>query len=132
MNKSVVLGQLKQSDVINDVEEIEYKPEFLVVRFFYKFDEDELEAARDYADSETDGKVDEKSWYDDFYIPYLTDISVDEVRDTIEDMVEELNLAAEYISYEPERDDTAIEFIAVFTDDGREFDIDQVLDSISI
>lgn len=132
MEKGSILEQLKQSLGISDVEEIDYKPNFLVTRFFYDFDDDETEAARDYADSQGSMEDDEDAWYDERYIPYLTDIAVDEVRDTIEDIVESGDVSAEYISYEPERDDNSLEFIAVFADKDVEFDIDEVLDSIGI
>lgn len=131
MDKASIIEQIKQMTGIGEVEEIEYKPDFLVLRFFYEFDDDEVEAARDYADTESTGD-DEDEWYDDCYIPFLVDAAVDEVRDTIEEMVESGDINAQYVSYEPERDDKSLEFVAVFTDEEVEFDIDEVLNSIGI
>lgn len=132
MNKNNLIEQIRQSGAIVDVEEIEYKPDFLVVRFFYDYDEDELDAARDYANSETSSEDDEDKWYDEFYIPYIIDLAVDEVKDTIEEIVDKNSVGAEYISYEPGRDDKNVEFIAVFANEGIEFDIDEILESIGI
>lgn len=130
MNKSKVLEMLKQSPGIQEVEEIQYDPELLVVSFFYDYDEDELEAARDYANTESGDE--EENWYSDYYIPYITDLAADEVRDSIEEIVDELGLNAEYISYEPDKDDESCEFVAAFSDEGREFDIDEIMESIGI
>lgn len=132
MDKNSIMELLKQSDIISNVEEIEYKPDFLIVRFFYGYSEDELEAAKDYANTEASNEDDEDKWYDEYYIPYLIDIAVDEISDTIEDMIEKSSLNAEYVSYEPGREDKTSEFIAVFTDASKEFDIDEILDSIGI
>jgi len=132
MDKSKIIEKLEQAPGVQGVEEIEYKPEFMVVRLFYTYDEDELEAAKDYANSQNDAEDDEDKWYDEYFIPYIIDLAADEMRDTIEEMAESMNLNAEYISYEPDRDDDSCEFIAVFADDGKEFDIDNVLDSIGL
>jgi len=130
MDKNKIMEFLKQSQVIEDMEEIKYKPEFLVVKFFYNYDDDEIDAAKDFANSQSSQEENEDTWYDEHYIPYLIDIAVDEVRDTIEELVDKTGLNAEYISYEPDRDDVGCEFVAVFADEGKDFDIDEILDSL--
>lgn len=132
MDKNKILDILKQLPGIGDVEEIQYEPEYLVVRMFYDYDVDELEAARDYANSQSNAADDEDKWFSEYYIPYLIDLAVDEVRDSIEEIVDSRNVIAEYISYEPDREDDSCEFIAVFADEGKEFDIDDILDDIGI
>ncbi|KPU44196.1 hypothetical protein OXPF_23640 [Oxobacter pfennigii] len=132
MDKNKILETLRQSQVVEDIEEIKYKPDFLVARFFYVFDSDETEAAQDYANSMSDQDENEDAWYEEHYIPYLIDIAVDEVRDVIEDMVDDTGLNAEYVSYEPDREDDRCEFLAVFADGDKEFDIDEVLDNLEI
>lgn len=132
LDKNTIMERLKKSPGIEGVEEITYKPDFLVLRFFYDYDEDELEAATDYANSHSNADDDEDKWYGEYYIPYIIDVAVDEVRDTIEDMVEEMNISAEYVSYEPDKDDEGCEFIAVFAAGGEEFDIDNILDELKL
>jgi hypothetical protein len=131
MDKNKILEVLNKSSELQSIEEIQYKPDFFVVRFFYGYDESEMDAAKDYANSQ-DNNDDEDKWYDEFYLPYLVDIAVDEVRDIIEELVDNHNLSAEYISYEPDRDDDNCEFIAVFTNEDKEFDIDSILDELKI
>lgn len=132
MNKIKIIDYLRQSAGIEDVEEIEYKPGFLVLRFFYSYDNDELDAARDYADKESSTENSEDQWYDEYYLPYMMDLAVDEVRDDIEELVESEEINVEYISYELDRDDESLEFIAVFADDTNEFDIDKVLEELGL
>lgn len=132
MDKNQIIEKLKKAPGIQEVEEINYKADFLVLRFFYDYDEDELEAASDYANSQSDADDDEDKWYGEYYIPYIIDVAVDEVRDTIEEMVEELDISAEYVSYEPDKDDESCEFIAAFAAGGTEFDIDKILDELEL
>lgn len=132
MDKGKVIEHMRNSGCIGNVEEIEYKPDYLVLRFFYDFDDDEIEAAKDYANNESGEDSDEDTWYGEYYSPYLTDLAVDEVRDIIEELVENQDYNAEYISYELDKDDESMEFIAVFTDSDKEFEIDDVLDSLNL
>lgn len=132
MDNSKIVNALNQSQGIGTVEEIEYKPGFLVLRLIYDYDQDELDAAKAYANSQGNAEQDEDKWYDEYYIPYLIDLAVDEVRDSIEELVDEMDLNAQYISYEPERDDDSCEFIAVFGGKDTEYDIDDVLDEIGL
>ena len=131
MDKNKVQEYLKSQGILQEIEEIEYKKDFLVIRFFYDYDEDELGAAKEYANSQTDSE-DEDKWYDEYYVPYLIDIAVDEIRDTMEEVVEELGVNAEYITYQPERDDDTCEFIAAFADSENEFDIDDILEELNL
>jgi hypothetical protein len=131
-NKERIVEVLKEGPGIGEIEVLEYKPEFLVLRFFYEYDDEELEAAKDYANNQVGTDDSEDVWYDEYYIPYIIDLAVDEVNDTIQEMVENMDLNVEFINYEPERDDERSEFIAVLTDSGREFDIDEVLKALDL
>lgn len=130
MEKDKIIDYIEESPGIEDIEEISYKPELLVLDFFYVFDDDELNSAKDFANKETNNGETDDAWYDEHYIPYLMDIALDQVSDTLQDASEEMNLNVEYVNYEIERDDESCEFIAVFSEKDVEFDIDEVLDSI--
>lgn len=130
MDRNSVMEMFKQYPVFEEVEEIGSKDGLLVLRFYYGYDDDELDAAREYADSETNIEEDEDKWYDEYYIPYIADIAMDEVRDTMEEMVERTGYNAEFVSYEPERDSERCEFAAVIADENREFDIEEILESL--
>lgn len=128
MDKNKVMELLNNSPGVEDVEEIDYKPEIMVLRFYYRFDSDEIEAAKDYANTQTQ---DEHKWYDEYYLPYLTDIATDEVRDNLEELVDETGIDVEYINYELGREDGACEFIAAFTEEDLELDIDKVVEDLN-
>jgi tRNA splicing endonuclease len=130
MDRNSVMEMFKQYPVFEEVEEIGSKDGLLVLRFYYGYDDDELDAAREYADSETNIEEDEDKWYDEYYIPYIADIAMDEVRDTMEEMVERTGYNAEFVSYEPERDSERCEFAVVIADENREFDIEEILESL--
>lgn len=130
MDRNKVIDSIKNSPGVEDIEEIQYKPDLLVLNFSYVFDDDELNSAVNFANTESGGEEKNDAWYDEHYTPYLMDIALDEVSDTIQDIVEEMDLNVEYVNYEIERDDKFCEFIAVFSDKDVKFDIDEVLDSI--
>jgi hypothetical protein len=132
MDKEKILDNLKQSAGVQDLKEIEYKQGYLVLQFFYEYDNDEIEAAKAYANNETNSEDSEDVWYDEYYIPYLIDIAVDEVSESLEDMVEKMDLNAQYVNYELERDDESCEFVAVFAENDVEFDIEDVLNEIGM
>ncbi|WP_097027071.1 hypothetical protein [Clostridium peptidivorans] len=121
---------------LSEVEEIEYKDkETLVLRFFYDFDEDELSAAQAYAKEECKEDENEEKFYD-YYVPYLNEISVDNVSDIVEGLMEEEGVKAQFISYEVEIDETDeeepyTEFIAVITED-KDVDIEKVLEELNL
>ncbi|MEA4825587.1 MAG: hypothetical protein VB130_02975 [Clostridium sp.] len=130
MNKTNIL-EILQENGLNNVEEITSKENLFVVRFFYDFDEDELEAARGYANDESEDEEDGEGWKDEYYLPYLNDIAADNVGDTIEEITEEFNINAQYISYEFDgEEDANCEFIAVFSSEA--FDIEEVLEELEL
>lgn len=121
---------------LSEVEEIEYKDkETLVLRFFYDFDEDELSAAQAYAEEECEEDENEEKFYD-YYVPYLNEISVDNVSDIVEGLMEEEGVKAQFISYEVEigetdEEDPYTEFIAVITED-KDVDIEKILEELNL
>ncbi|QGU95689.1 hypothetical protein GOM49_11845 [Clostridium bovifaecis] len=128
MNKKDVLEFLRENE-LDDVEEISSKKGLLVVRFFYDFDEDELEAARGYANDESEEDADEESWKEEYYLPYLNDIAADNVGEIIEEVVEEFDISGQYISYDLNEEERC-EFIGVFSNE--DFDIEEVLEELDL
>lgn len=128
MNKKDVLEFLRENE-LDDVEEISSKKGMLVVRFFYDFDEDELEAARGYANDESEDDEDAESWKEEYYLPYLNDIAADNVGEIIEEVVEEFDISGQYISYDLNEEERC-EFIGVFSNE--DFDIEEVLEELDL
>lgn len=132
MNKEDILKKLDEYD-LSDIDIIDYKEkDALVVRFFYDFDEDIINAAKAYADDEC-GDSEEDIWYEEFFLPYLSDYAVDEVGQYIEEIMEQFNVEAQFISYEIEKEDYDYsEFLAVFFPKEKSMTIEDVLENLDV
>jgi hypothetical protein len=132
MEKSTVIEYLKSND-FEDVEEIKYKDESLIVRFYYDFDDSEIEAASAYANDECEEESEGEIWYNKFFIPYLNDIVVDNVGEIIENCSEEFDLEAQFITYDIDEEQIEYaEIIAEFANRGQEIDVEKAVDDLKI
>lgn len=132
MNKQKIINSLEKEG-FKEIDEIEYSQEIKVFNFFYVFDEAELDAAKDYANENYDEANGEDEWYDEFFLPYLVDLASDNVRDTLEDICEELELSGEFIMYEPDRENyEQMEFILVMAEQDVEFDVDEIVEELEL
>lgn len=130
MEKEKVVNFLLDNG-LEEVQEINDNDGVLVLRFYYDFDEDEINAAKAYANDESEEEEGGDSWYDEFLLPYLNELAVDSTGEIIEDLMEELNIEAQYMSYEIERENYDYnEFIAVFYEKGKDIDLDEILQKI--
>ncbi|MCY6356486.1 hypothetical protein [Clostridium sp. ZS2-4] len=129
MKERKIIEFLGKND-LSDVEELDYEDGMVVSRFFYDFDEDELSAAKNYASDESGDTEDGEVWKEEFYIPYLNDIAADNVGEIIEEVIEEFELVAQYVSYGVDEEQERNEFIAVFSKE--DFDIEEVLDKLDL
>lgn len=130
MNKEEIINYLEENG-LSDIEDLEYKGNAVVLRFTFDFDEDEINAAKAYADDESEDETEEDTWYDDFFLPYLNELAIDNVGEIIEESMEELELESQFVSYEVDRENYNYnEFIAVFYKRGLEIDIDEVLEEL--
>lgn len=130
MNKENIIQFLEEND-LTDIEELSSSEESVLLKFFYDFDEDELKAARAYANDESEGESESEEWYDEFFLPYLSDLSVDTVGQVIEDLMEDMELEAQFTCYEIDKENhDYVEFAAVFYKPGNEIDLDKILDEI--
>lgn len=127
MNKEKIIEFL-ESNSLNDIEEIEYNGKAVVISFSFDFDDAELEAARAYANDESEDEEEGQIWYNDFFLPYLNELAIDNIGDIIEDLMEKEDIEAQFVSYEVDRENYGYnEFIAVFYENGTDIDIDEVL-----
>lgn len=130
MEKEKIINFLLNND-LEEVQEISNDGEVLVLRFYYDFDDDEISAAKAYASDESEDEEEGDSWYDEFLLPYLNELAVDSTGEIIEELMEELNVEAQYMSYEIDRENYDYnEFIAVFYEKGKSIDLDEVLKKI--
>jgi len=130
MEKEKIVSFLLDNDLA-EVQELSDDNGVLVLRFYYDFDEDEVNAAKAYANDESEDEEEGDSWYDEFLLPYLNELAVDSTGEIIEELMEELNVEAQYMSYEIERENYDYnEFIAVFYEKGKDVDLDEILSRI--
>lgn len=120
-----------ESAGLKEVEEISYKAGFVVARFFYDFDEDEIEAAKAYSNDECEDEAEGEVWFDDFFLPYLSDLAVDNIGEIVEEVAEGNELEVQYVTYDIDPDDyDYCEGIAVFS--AEELDIEAILDDLEV
>ncbi|WP_040212191.1 hypothetical protein [Clostridium polynesiense] len=129
------INEIKQYLLDNDfseVEEIEYKGEALLLRAFYDFDEDEIKAAKAYSSDESDYEAESEEWYSEFFLPYLSDLAVDNAGQTIEEAMEEFEVNAQFVAYDIDINNYDYnEFIIAFSEKD-ELDIESILEEIGL
>jgi len=130
MDKEKIMEYLLEND-INEIELIKEEKDYFAVRFYYDFDIDEMKAAEAYADDEG-GKERNEIWQEDFYLPYLTELAVDNVGEIIEEIMAETGVKSQFISYEMEEGDDFSEFIAIFYEDESQINIEDVLEKLEV
>ena len=132
MDKNKIIELLKVKEV-TDIEELKYNDEVFVLRFYYDFDESEVKSARAYANDESGEVEDSEAWAEEFFLPYLTDLAIDNVGEYIEEIMEEAEIAAQYMSYDLNADEVDYcEFIAIFHKEDKNIEIETVLDDLKL
>lgn len=130
MNKKEIIEFLEENGA-SRIEDLSSKGKQLVIKFYYEFDEDELEAARGYANDESEEEEDGDQWKEEYFLPFLNDIAADNIGEVIEEIIDEFDLNAQYISYDADIDkEERCEFIAVFSKE--DFDIEEVLEDLGL
>ncbi|MBC2581907.1 hypothetical protein [Clostridium sp. DJ247] len=132
MNKENIISFLDDNG-LTEIEEIKHNKEGLLLKFDFDFDKEEIDAAKAYADDESEETEENDTWYDNFFIPYLNELAIDTVGEIIEDLMDELEVEAQFISYEISKEDYNYnEFVAVFYERGKEIDLGEILDSLEL
>ena len=134
MNKIEILNFLKENG-LTDAEELNYKDGIFAVNFFYDFDEAETKSAKAYANDESEEGEEEggEVWYEEFFLPYLNDLAVDNVGEIIEEIMEKFNLDGQYVSYEMDEEaHECNEFVAIFHEKGKEVDIEKIIEELNL
>lgn len=132
MDKNAIIKVLNDNN-FNSIEEIPYVEETFVVRFFYEFDEDEIEAARAYSNDESEDEENGDEWYEEFFLPYLNDLAVDNVGEIVEDIMEKFDLDAQFVSYDMDEEEYSDnEFIAAFFPKGKVKEIEEILEELEL
>jgi hypothetical protein len=118
---------------IDEVEELKSSEEQVVVRFFYDFDEDEIKSARAYAKDECEEEEESEAWYEDFYLPYLNDLAIDNIGEIMQEAMDKFQVEAQYVSYEADQENSDYcEFIAVIYKKGISVEIESILEEMNL
>lgn len=127
MNKIKIFNMLEDNELY-DLKEIKKNNAVLVVNFKYEFDDLEISGAESYANEEYDKEEKDDSWYDDYYLPYLNDMAIDNVEDIMDEISEEESLDYEFVAYELSKEQVDyVEFIAVFFKGEIDFELDELV-----
>lgn len=128
MDKEKILEHLDESGM-SDIEVVKEEKDYMAVKFYYDFDADEMKAAEAYANDES-GKEKNEAWLEEFYLPYLTEMAVDNVGEIIEEVMGDTGTKAQFVSYQMEEGDDYSEFIAVFHEEDAAVSIEDILDKL--
>ncbi|EKQ53185.1 MULTISPECIES: hypothetical protein [unclassified Clostridium] len=127
MKSSEIINFLEENDLA-DVEEIKRKGNYVIIKFFYDFDKEELSAAKAYSNEESDFEPESDEWYKEYYIPYLRDIAVDNVEAILEETMEEFELETKYKEFGMENVESGyFKFIAAFSDELTDSEMEDIL-----
>lgn len=127
MDISEIKSFLEDND-LSDVEEIKQEDDYILLKFYYDFDKDELMAAKSYSNEESDFEAESVEWYNDYYIPFLKDIADDNVESIVEDAAEEFEIEGKYKSLVMESGELGyLRFVAVFSAEMDESEMEDIL-----
>jgi len=124
---SEIKSFLEDND-LSDVEEIKQEDDYILLKFYYDFDKDELMAAKSYSNEESDFEAESDEWYNDYYIPFLKEIADDNVESIVEDAAEEFEIEGKYKSLVMESGELGyLRFVAVFSAEMDESEMEDIL-----
>lgn len=113
---------------LNEVQEILYKDDVKVLRFFYDFDDDELKAAKAYSNDESQGDEGKE----ELYVTYLNDLAVDNTGEILEEIMDEEDISIQFITYGINEEEDYAEFIAVVQSKESNIDIEKVVEDLDL
>ncbi|SHI88664.1 hypothetical protein SAMN02745163_00938 [Clostridium cavendishii DSM 21758] len=131
--KSAEIIKFLTENELSEVEEVKYKSKLLVVKFYYDFDQAEIEAAKAYANEESDYDVDSKEWIAEYVIPYLNDLAIDNVGEIVEEAMENFEVEGQFVAFDIDLNNyTYNEFLVVFGSEDQAIDLDEVMDDLNL
>lgn len=126
-NKEEIIEILEDNDLDN-VKEIKKHDECFIIKFSYEFDDLELEGAREFADDECEEKNQGEEWYQEFFLPYLNDMAIDNINDIIDEIADDFSLDYEMLSFELSEDSyEEMSFLVAFYNKNIPISIDDLI-----
>lgn len=120
--------EILEENGLTEIQEVLVKDDRVVLEFFYDFDSEELNAAKAYANEESDLEEGSDEWNRDWFIPYLLDIAKDNIESTIEEVNDELEFEgmAHELNIDGNNKDY-IKFISVFCTEDCNVELEEML-----
>ena len=113
---------------LSEVEEVKNTDDYIVLKFYYDFDNEELSGAKEYANEESDSEEESDEWYKDYYLSYLGDIAKDNCSEIIEEASEEFEIEGMCKPLEMDNNASSyMKFIAVFNKGLDDIDLEEIL-----
>lgn len=126
MDYDKIISILEQNGMA-EAEELVANDSYIVIRFCYDFDRDEMSAARKYANEESGLEEDSSDWYDNYYLAYLLDIAKDNIQEVIEEVCEEFDIEGEFREIKENESAEYMKGIAIFCEDSSDIDLEEIL-----
>lgn len=119
--------RILDENFLSEIEELKVEKDLALLKFYFEFDEDVLNAAKSYSNEESDYEENSIEWYKEYLIPYLYEYGNDEVLDVIEEIIEELEIEGEVMAFQMDPSNVeSMQFMALFTNGDREISIEDV------
>ena len=131
MNKDNILEYLENNG-LTDVDIIREEEGLIVATAFYDFDDEEMEAAKAYAEGQITDEEDAEA-SEEYLMNYLVDLTVDNLGEVFEELIDEEGVDAQYLTYEmdPEEPDT-IQVAMLFSKGDLDKDLEDILDELEM
>lgn len=127
MDSNSIIEYLVEND-LSEVEKLKQEKDLLLLRFYFDLDECVLDAARAYADEESNYEVESKEWFLEYVIPYLYEYANDEVVEIIEEIVEQNEISGEVMAFQINLENLdSVQFMALFTSEENDISIEEVV-----
>lgn len=119
--------RILDENFLSEIEELKVEKDLALLKFYFEFDEDVLNAAKSYSNEESDYEENSIEWYKEYLIPYLYEYGNDEVLDVIEEIIEELEIEGEIMAFQMDPSNVeSMQFMVLFTNGDREISIEDV------
>jgi len=129
MNKENILQYLENNG-LSDIEIMKENEGMIVASAYYDFDDDELDAAKAFADDQVE-EDDDEATYNEFFTNYLVDLAVDNLGEVMEELIEEEGIDAQYLTYEIDQDETeSLQVAMLFSKGDIDADLEDILDEL--
>lgn len=127
MDISEIINYLQEND-LSEVEEKKQDSNTTIIEFSYDFDKDELNAAKSYSNEESDFESESDEWYNEYYIPFLKDIAIDNVSSIIEEIIDEFEVEGKYKEIGMDGGNSQyFKFLAAFSTQLSDLELEEIL-----